>query len=261
MNDLVIVERSGAVAIVTMNRPQILNVLDEALADQLLQDFKRLAADASVRVVILRGAGRSFMGGGDLSRFRADLDRAPVVAENLIDMFHALLRLIATMRQPVIAAVQGPVAGGGVSLALACDMVVAAESATLLSAYTKLGTNPDGGLTWTLTHLIGPRRAMDFILLNDPMKASEALRLGLVSEVVPDADLGAATLKRAERLCLGFADAQARVKKLVREASGRSFQGQLDEEKTGFVQSAGQDDFRRGIEAFFSRSEKSRSGN
>lgn len=176
--EVVITQRQGPVLTVTMNRPKVLNVLDEAMADALVAAFSGLAADQTIRAVILAGAGRSFMAGGDLSRFQADLPGAPQTATLLIDRFHTLMRLIKAMPQPVIAAVQGPVAGGGVGLALACDLVVAAQDASFLSAYTKLGTNPDGGTTWTLTQLLGPRRALEFVLLNEAVNADTALQLG-----------------------------------------------------------------------------------
>ncbi len=246
-------ERHGAVLTVTMNRPKVLNVLDEALADALLAAFTGLGEDRSIRAVILAGAGRSFMAGGDLSRFHADLAAAPGTASFLIDRFHGLMRLIKAMPQPVIAAVQGPVAGGGVGLALACDLVIAAQDATFLSAYTKLGTNPDGGTTWTLTQLLGPRRALEFVLLNDVINAEDALRLGLVNSVVPGSGLGNAARALAERLSAASFGATKATKELVRAATTGSFDEQLNLEKQAFVTNAGSDDFREGIAAFFEK--------
>lgn len=251
--EMVVTERQGPVLTVTMNRPKVLNVLDEALADALVAAFCGLAADRSVRAVILAGAGRSFMAGGDLSRFRADLPGAPQTATLLIDRFHALMRLIKAMPQPVIAAVQGPVAGGGVGLALACDLVVAAQDASFLSAYTRLGTNPDGGTTWSLTRLLGPRRALEFVLLNQAVDAQGALEFGLVNRVVPNGGLMEAARAMAQTLAGGSVGAQAASKALVQAAAQGSFDAQLELEKRAFVANAGTADFREGIDAFFAR--------
>jgi 2-(1,2-epoxy-1,2-dihydrophenyl)acetyl-CoA isomerase len=252
-NDAVIVERRDAVLTVTMNRPRTLNVLDEAMADALLAAFAGLQEDASIRAVILRGAGRSFMAGGDLARFRADLDRAPATAGRLIDAFHALLRVIKAMPQPVVAAVQGPVAGGGIALAFACDLVVSADDATFLSAYTKLGASPDGGTTSSLTRLLGPRRALEFVLFNDTIDAATALGLGLVNKVAPAGELDSAAQAMAARIVQGSAGANAAAKRLIQSAGLLSFEEQLEREKASFIACAGAPDFREGILAFFEK--------
>lgn len=251
--DAVVVARQGAILTVTMNRPEALNVLDEAMADALLAAFEPVAADSRIRAVVLAGAGRAFMAGGDLARFNADLAAAPETAGRLIGRFHVLMRLIKALPQPVIAAVQGPVAGGGVGLALACDMVVAAQSTSFLSAYTKLGTNPDGGTTWSLARLLGPRRALEFVLLNEKVDAEAALHLGLVNRVVPDAELVGAAQAMAERLSQCSAGANRASKALVQAAMEGSFDEQLDLEKRAFMANAGTADFREGIRAFFEK--------
>lgn len=251
--DLILAEREGAVLRLTMNRPEAMNVLDEPLAEALLTAFSGVAEDPSIAVVVLAGAGRSFMAGGDLSRFRADLDAAPETASFLIDRFHAVMRLIKAMPQPVIAAVQGPVAGGGVGLALACDLVIAAQDASFVSAYTRLGTNPDGGTSWSLTRLLGPQRALAFMLFNDKISAEEALSLGLVGELVPVGELHAAAMTLARRVAQGSRGATAATKRLVLHAAGATFDEQLEQEKIAFVKNAGQADFREGITAFFEK--------
>lgn len=252
-DDVIVIERQGTVLTVTMNRPKVLNVLDETLADALIAAFEPIAADSDIRAVVLAGAGRSFMAGGDLSRFHADLAGAPATAGLLIDRFHALMRLIKALPQPVVAAVQGPVAGGGVGLALACDMVVAAQGASFLSAYTKLGTNPDGGTTWSLARLLGPRRALEFVLFNEPIDADTALRLGLVNRVVPDGELAGAAQALAERLSQCSVGANRASKALIQAAMEGSFDAQLDLEKRAFMANAATADFREGIQAFFDK--------
>lgn len=250
---VVVVERAGGVARLRMNRPDRMNVLDERLADALAAAFDEVAADPEVRAVVLTGAGRAFMAGADLTLFRDGLDAAPRTAARLIERFHAVMRTIRAMPQPVVAGIHGPVAGGGVGLALCCDLVVAAEDATLLSAYTRLGTSPDGGATWSLTRLLGPKRALAFMLLNEPMDAGTALGLGLVNAVVPAADLHGTVVALASRLAAASAGANAACKRLVETATAGAFDAQLDLEEAAFVAAAGTPDFREGIAAFFAR--------
>ena len=246
-------EQHGGVAQLRMNRPEILNVLNEELAENMLSAFQEVATDRSVRVVMLTGAGRSFMAGGDLTCFKADLPEAPRTAGRLINLFHGIMRSIKTMEKPVIAVVHGPVAGGGLGLALACDLIVAADNTSFLSAYTKLGTTPDGGTSWSLTRLLGARRALAFMLLNERMNASEALELGLVNQVVPLGELSMAALSLAERLAATSAGATAGVKRLTQTAQTGTFGQQLDLEKSSFMAAAATADFAEGINAFFER--------
>lgn len=243
----------GPVATIRLNRPRQLNVLDIAMGEGLLEAFTSVSAMAAVRAVVLAGAGRSFMAGGDLTLFHRDPAGAPATAGRLIDLFHQTMLVIRHMPQPVIAALQGPVAGGGLGLALACDLGVAAEDATFLSAYTKIATSPDGGTTWSLTRLLGPRRAMEVMLLNEPMDARTALALGLVNRVVPPGEVEAEALVIARRIAAGAHGAISAVKRLVGSAVTADFAEQLAAEKVSFVERAGTADFREGIAAFLER--------
>jgi 2-(1,2-epoxy-1,2-dihydrophenyl)acetyl-CoA isomerase len=249
----VIVTVGEGVGHLRLNKPEQLNALDFEVAEHLDRGLSALARDGAVRAVVISGAGRSFMAGGDLKVFSRDLAEAPATAGRLIDLFHSALRTIKRMPQPVIAAVAGPVAGGGLGLAAACDLCIAAENATFLSAYTRLGTNPDGGTTWSLTRLLGPRRALEVALLNESVDARTALGLGLVNRVVPEGELESEALALARRLAEGSAAAQARVKRLVQAAVTGTYEEQLELEKKGFVESAGTADFREGITAFFEK--------
>lgn len=253
LEDPVLIERKGDIAIIRLNRPRQLNVLDPALGRGLVAAVGNAAKDPSVRAVVLAGNGRSFCAGGDLGAFHRDLAAAPETARGLIDLFHTALRGIASMPKPVIAAVQGPVAGGGFSLAVACDMVVAAEDATFLAAYTKLGTSPDGGLTWSLTRLVGARRAFDLILTNQRIDAPTALAWGLVNRVVPAEEVETTALGLAALFEQASAGATAAVKRLVGEAAGQSYDAQLEAEKASFIDRSATADFREGITAFIER--------
>lgn len=249
----VLVARDGPVAVVKLNRPKQLNVLDVAMGEAMLAAFDGLSRDRTVRAVVFAGAGRSFMAGGDLTVFQANPAAAPASAARLIDLMHATLLTMRGMPQPVIAALQGPVAGGGLGLALACDMAVASEEATFLSAFTKIGTSPDSGTTWSVTRLLGHRRAMEVLLLNEPMDAKTALALGLVNRVVPAGGAETEALALAHRIAGGAHGATAAVKRLVGQAVTASFAEQLGAEKLSFVERAGTADFREGIAAFLER--------
>jgi 2-(1,2-epoxy-1,2-dihydrophenyl)acetyl-CoA isomerase len=209
--------------------------------------------DPDIRAVVLIGSERAFMAGADLSLFYSDLDHAPEMAARLIDGFHGMLRTIVAMRKPVIAGLTGSVVGGGLGLALACDLCVMADDATPASAYSRIGTSPDAGTTWSLTHLLGRRRALQTMWLNDPISAAEALAFGLVNKVVPPARLIPETFSMARRIADGPPETNGRIKSLVVEASRSGFDAQLDREKAAFVAAAGSTEFREGVTAFFER--------
>lgn len=247
--------QSGPIATVTMDLGSRVSVLSVELLEKLEVALRTASANETVRAIVLRGKGRSFSAGGDLAQYYADFPRARETAERMVGHFHACIRAIRDAPTPVIAVLQGPIAGGGFSLALACDFGVAAEDASFVSAYTKLGTNPDGGGTWSLTRMIGFRRAMEVVLLNEPISAQRALELGLVTQVVPAGELDQAVNRLAHRLAKESVGAVASVKRLIRLAADSTLEQQLDREKEGFVEKAGTTDFREGVSAFFERRE------
>jgi 2-(1,2-epoxy-1,2-dihydrophenyl)acetyl-CoA isomerase len=244
--------RSG-IANIRLNRPDRLNALDVPLADALLDALARVDADPSVKAVTLTGEGRAFMAGGDISLFHKSAENASREAAGLIAMFHQIIRLIRRMKPPVIAGVQGAVAGGGLGLALACDLVIAADNASFVPAYTRIGTSPDGGTTWSITRLIGQRRALEWIMLGDPMSAADAATIGLINRVVAAEKLDGEIAALAQRVAAGPAFAFASVKRLVHQARSNSFDEQLEAEREGFIAAARTKDFREGIAAFFER--------
>lgn len=255
MHEAVETWRHDAVAVLRLNRPDRLNTIDDELAAGLLDGLRAAAADPAVRAVLLCGAGCSFMAGADLMAFQADMNAAPQTAARLIDSLHESLRLIRAMPKPVVAAVQGPVAGGGLGLALACDLAVAAKDAVFVSAYTRIGTSPDAGTTWSLTHLVGARRALELIWLNERIDAAAALRLGLVNAVVPNIELQTAALALAHRLATGAPGASAAVKRLVGDAPTATFAAQLDRERLSFIERAATAEFQEGVTAFLEHRE------
>ena len=243
----------GAVATITMNRPAQLNALNRDLAFALRDAVKRAAEDETIRAVRIKGEGRAFMAGGDVGMFAENFDAAPQTIGHLIEAFHGIVTTIRTMPKPVIAVLQGAVAGGGLGLALACDVAIAADNVVMISAYTKLGTSPDGGTTWSVTQALGARRAIEFIMLNDPLDAKGALALGFVNRVVPLADLETESMAYALRFVAGSKGANAAVKRLVHAAAEGQFASQLALERASFIERAGTADFREGVTAFIEK--------
>ena len=243
----------GAVATITMNRPAQLNALNRDLAFALRDAVKRAAEDETIRAVRIKGEGRAFMAGGDVGMFAENFDAAPETIGHLIEAFHGIVTTIRTMPKPVIAVLQGAVAGGGLGLALACDVAIAADNVVMISAYTKLGTSPDGGTTWSVTQALGARRAIEFIMLNDPLDAKGALALGFVNRVVALADLETESMAYALRFVAGSKGANAAVKRLVHAAAEGQFASQLAFERASFIERAGTADFREGVTAFIEK--------
>ena len=246
-------EMHGAVAVIRLNRPDRLNAVDGEMIKAIRTTFRGVREDAAIRSAVLIGNGRSFMAGADLSVFNSELAEASRTAARLIDGFHAMLREIRILPKPVIAAIAGNVAGGGVGLALACDLAVMAEDARLISGYSKLGTSPDAGTTWSLTRAVGARRAFELMCLNTPVSAQEALALGLVNAVVPASKLADQAIDMAQRLAEGAPMAIAHIKSLVETAGYSDFGSQLDRERASFIACAATDQFREGVSAFLER--------
>jgi 2-(1,2-epoxy-1,2-dihydrophenyl)acetyl-CoA isomerase len=257
MNDSVLLARDGAVATLTLNRPDVLNVLDASVAEALVAHTTALAADDALRVVVLRAAGRHFMAGGDIRTFGETLADPPAerrrAFQRLIDRLHPAIENLHRMPHPVVARVHGAVAGFGLSLMCACDLVVAADDAYFAGAYRHIGVTPDGGGTWSIPRIAGARGAMEIFLLGERFGAAEALRLGLVSRVVPPAELDAAVEAVVRSLATGPVQALRNTKRLIRESLSRSLSEQLHAEALSFAQCAASADFAEGITAFLAK--------
>lgn len=245
-----LLERDGAIARIRFNRPQVLNAIDAAMACAFRDACRAIANDSEVRVVVLSGEGRAFMAGGDVAQFRDD---PASIAPSLIDPMHEGLRLLSELRAPVIASLHGAVAGAGMSLALACDLAIAAEGTRFNFAYTKLGASCDLGASWSLPRLIGLRRALEIALLCDTLDTADAHRLGLVNRVVPPAALAEETERLAARLVSGPPVANGWLKRLMRESLSRDLSAQLDAERHGFAACAATRDFGEAVAAFLEK--------
>lgn len=244
------VGRDGAVATLRFNRPAALNAIDVPMAQAFLTAVRDIAADRSVRAVLLSGAGKGFMAGGDLAVMQAD----PVGGSAaLIGPLHEALVVLASIDAPVVAQVHGVAAGAGLSLMLQADFVLAAEGTRFNLAYVNIGASCDVGASWALPRWVGLRRALEIALLGDMLDAAAAERMGLVNRVVPAADLEGEARALAQRLAGGPTVALGQLRRLLRGSFDRDLQAQLEAESAAFRTCAASDDFQIGVDAFFAR--------
>jgi 2-(1,2-epoxy-1,2-dihydrophenyl)acetyl-CoA isomerase len=241
--------RDGAVATITLNRPEALNAINLAMHDALA-DALRQAGSPEIRAVVLTGAGRGFCVGQDVAEFP---DEPAEVGELLRRRYAPNLLALRALEKPVIAAVNGPAAGAGLALALACDIRVAADSATFVPAFVGIGLVPDSGLSWTLPRLVGAGPALEWMISGRRMSADEARDAGLVSRVVPAAELSSHASEAAARLAAMPTRAIALTKRLFEDGALRPFGEQLEVEADLQAEAAGTEDFREGVGAFLEK--------
>ena len=252
----VLVSSSNGVSTITLNRPQVLNALNNALAEELLNALSGLRGDAATRVIVIRGAGDAFMAGGDVGYFHRKLAEFPNRQEfrpiivTMIEKAQNLAAAIRNMPKPVVASVHGGCAGFGLSLMIACDLAIVADNAKFTLAYIHLATTPDGGASFHLPRMVGQKRAAEIAFLGDRFGAVEAERWGLVNRVVPLAELEEATGKLAGRLARGPALSYARTKALLNASDNNDLGAQLVAETESFASSALTEDFAAGVAAF-----------
>jgi len=249
------IEIDGEIGTLTLDRPDAFNAMSPEMIGEMTVAFAWLADRAPLRALIVTGSGKAFCAGGDVTWFRKGVEDEeldlPSEVRRGAEALHAAIVDLRRIPYPVIAAINGPAAGAGFSLALACDIRVASESAFLAPAYGRIGASPDGGMTYFLPRVVGPSRALE-ILLEDPnLGAKEALEEGLVSEVVaPEALLGAAREKAAK--LAAKAPHYVRMAKLL---CGVSIENSLTEhlqlERHGIADSMATEDLRNGVTAFF----------
>ncbi len=250
MGNSLLMQRDGGIATLTFNRPDALNALDVPMAQALLDAMRALAKDSSVRAVVLKGAGRAFIAGGDLATLRANPTQG---VRDLLTPLNEAMLLMHGLDAPVIAQVHGASAGGGLSLMLMCDFVIAAEDTKFNLAYINLGTNCDVGGSWALPRLVGLRHALEIALLGENLDSAEALRLGLVNRVVPAAELQASVNAFATRIANGPTKAYGTMRRLMRASFDNDLATQLQAEAEGFEACTRTADLREGLEAFFER--------
>ena len=250
-------EKRGNIACLRFNRPQVLNALNTEAADAFLEACQELSASPEVRAIVVTGAGRAFMAGGDLASLQDDPIRS---ARSLIEPMHAGLQILALGRAPVIAALHGVVAGAGLSIALNADLVLASEGTNFNLAYANVGASCDLGASWALPRIVGVRRALQIALLSDSFDVEQALAWGIVNWIVPEQSLETEAMAVASRLATGPTIAIGNIKKLMRASFDNALPQQLDSERDAFLACAATNDFKEGVSAFLERRRATFSG-
>lgn len=230
MPETVLYDVTDAVGTITLNRPDGMNSLTVEMKEALRAAVVRAAADPAVRAVVLTGAGRAFCAGQDLREHGDNLAAGRGLDDTVRKHYNPIVLAIAGMRKPVVAAVNGVAAGAGASLAFACDLVVASDRARFATAFTGIGLAPDSGMSWTLQRLVGRAKATELLLLGEPVKAQEALELGLVTRVVPADELAPASVELARRLASGPTVAYGAVKAALDHAATHDLASALERE-------------------------------
>ena len=243
MTSPILLDVADGVATLTLNRPKALNALSFEMMHALSDATAKLARRDDLRVVVVQGAGDHFMAGGDLKDFASQLHLSP---ESRMATFRATIEqhvnrsveAFANLRVPVIGRVHGACAGYGLSLALGCDMVVAADNAYFTTAYASIGLSGDGGVSWLLPRIVGRHKAFELLLLADRFDASEALRLGVANKVVPLDELDTAVAALVGRFLRGPRETYAEMKRLLNQAPNQSLDAQLQLEAEAFARCA-----------------------
>jgi len=245
-----LLERRDQVATLTLNRPDAYNALSLALGREIFQAVLEVDDDPDVRCVVITGRGKAFCAGGDVKDFADNLGRIGALVKELTTYLHGAVSRLARSDKPVIMAVNGVAAGGGLSFALAGDIVVAAESARFTMAYSKIAATPDGSSSYFLPRLVGLRRAMELYFTNRVLSAREAVEWGLVTRVVPDAELASAVQALALELAQGPTRAFGGAKRLFHQSTWESLETQMELEAQAIAASGRTEDFRAGVAAF-----------
>jgi len=253
MSSELLTEREGATLILTLSDPATRNTLSPQIYAAGIEALSVAESNDEVRCVVLRGDGAHFCSGGNLQRLAHNRSIGPDEQRQSVDRFHSLIEALRTFPKPVIAAVEGYAAGGGFSLALACDLIVAAQDAKFVMSYARAGLSPDGGSTWHLAQQLPRALALQAIWLAEPLSPQQLLQFGLVNRVTDSGQALPEALRLAERLATMAPNALACVKELVNGAPQRRLREQLDAEREHFVANLFDANGAEGLQAFFEK--------
>lgn len=245
-------DAATGIARITFDRPDVLNAIDLATAQAFGAAVDAVAAREGVRCIVLAGAGRAFIAGGDVASFG---EEPATIVDALLEALHPPLLALRDCAAPVLAVVQGAAAGGGLSIALGADYLLASDRARFVIAYDRIGAAPDCGGTWFLARKLGRTRAFAMMLRGEALDAQAALEAGIASEVVPHAELDARAQTLALRIASGPTRAYGQFKRLIDEASAATLADQLEAERKAFLAATATDDFREGVAAFLGKRE------
>lgn len=250
MSSPVLLDRRDGFALMTLNRPERANVLDLETAAALIAAIDVVADDPSVRALLIRARGRHFCAGGDIGDFVAALPDLGALLDRHIPPIHRAIHRLASLPIPVVSALNGPIGGGGIGLALSADIVLAAESMKLRGGYSAIGLTPDAGSSWLLARRVGAARAKEIFFTNELLSAQQCLALGVVSRVHPDDQLEARARDLVASLARSATASLARIKVLVDGAAERSLEAHLELEHRFMVESGNSADAIEGVTAF-----------
>jgi 2-(1,2-epoxy-1,2-dihydrophenyl)acetyl-CoA isomerase len=245
-------DAATGIARITLDRPETLNAIDVASAEAFLVAVRAAVAHEGLRCIVIRGSGRAFSAGGDVRAF-GDPAGAPAIIDAILRPMNEALLMLRAAPAPVVTVVQGFAAGGGFALALAGDVVLAAEGARFAVAYTKLGGTPDCGLTSSLARRVGKAKTLELLIGDAVLDAAQASAMGVVSEVLPDSTFDAAVEERIARIARGPTRAYVACRDLL--DGDRSYADQLEAERAAFVAAATTRDFAEGVAAFAGKRE------
>jgi len=255
---------SDGIATLTMNRPEARNALSMEMRTQLCESLHDIERDNSVRCVVLTGAGDHFMAGGDVKGMGESIKKSSeeIGKEFMLRIhdLHPIMFAMRRMRKPIIASCRGAAAGAGVSMALACDLVIASEDAFFTLAYCKIGTSPDGSSSFHLPRAVGIKKAMEIALLGDRFDAKTAKDIGMINFVVDNDELTRETHKLASRLASGPTHVYGNTKALFYRSLESEFESQLQAEAEYFADCASRADFKEGVTAFIEKREPNFTG-
>jgi 2-(1,2-epoxy-1,2-dihydrophenyl)acetyl-CoA isomerase len=251
MSELLIVEKTGSVAIIRLNRPQVYHSFNREMALALQAQLDACASDETVRAIILTGQGKAFCAGQDLAEVTGP--NPPGFLTILSEHYNPIIDRIRNISKPLVAAVNGVAAGAGANIALACDIVVAAESASFIQAFSKIGLIPDSGGTFFLPRLIGFQRASALMMTGDKVSAQEALQMGMIYKVFPDDVFADEVLKLATQLAAMPTFALGKIKAALNESMTNDLATQLAVEESYQIEAGNSEDYKEGVTAFMEK--------
>jgi 2-(1,2-epoxy-1,2-dihydrophenyl)acetyl-CoA isomerase len=250
VNDTVLFQQNGSIGTMIFNRPDVFNAMSSDLITSFCEGTRTLLKSTTLRALIIKGAGKAFLAGGDVNQFHRERDTVADTVKPLGDALHEGIINIRNMPFPVIAQVHGACAGAGLSVMMACDFAVAATGTQFKTAYSQIGLSPDGGSTYFLPRLVGMKKATELIMLSEVFTAERALEMGLVNRVVAPGALTAEVEGLANQLAQGATQAFARAKRLLNQSWNTPIQAHLDDEIGYFADCARTEDFKEGVTAF-----------
>jgi 2-(1,2-epoxy-1,2-dihydrophenyl)acetyl-CoA isomerase len=250
----ILVSRDAGVLSLTLNRPDKLNAFNPEMHKLLREALEQARDEAGVRAVLLTGSGRGFCAGQDLSERNVSAEAAPIdLSVSLGSNYNPLVRRLRALPKPVVCAVNGVAAGAGANIALACDIVLAARSASFVQSFSRLGLVPDSGGTYFLPRLVGSARAMGLALLGERLSAEEAERWGLIWKAVEDERLVEEATGIAQTLAAGPTKGYGLIKQAIQASAGNSLDAQLDLERDLQREAGFSEDYREGVAAFMQK--------